>query len=143
MLKGQNLVHITGANPLMFYYQILLIKNSFVATSIIYIYNKNTQGINKFIYWLMPWNIISFHICIENLALNKTTWQRHPWPESHRDFGSENAVDGMYTDRGINGQCTINNDGQYTAEWTVDLGNVLSISYINIYYRTDNGSTLH
>uniref|UniRef100_A0A8W8NUC7 Multiple epidermal growth factor-like domains 10 n=1 Tax=Magallana gigas TaxID=29159 RepID=A0A8W8NUC7_MAGGI len=79
------------------------------------------------------------HVCaLENIALNKPTWQQHPWHESDRDFGSENAVDGFYTDRGTGGQCTINNDGQYTAEWRVDLGNVLSISYINIYYRTQN-----
>lgn len=91
----------------------------------------------------MPWNIISFHIRIENIALNKPTWQQHPWPESDTDYGSENAVDGFYTDRGTGGQCTINNDGQYTAEWRVDLGNVLSISYINIYYRSRNESTLH
>lgn len=79
----------------------------------------------------------------ENLALNKTTWQKHPWPDSSRDFGSENAVDGKYSDRETGGQCTINNDGKYTAEWYVDLGNVLSISSINIYYRTDNKSTLY
>lgn len=80
----------------------------------------------------------------ENLALNKPTWQEHPWPDSERDFGSENAVDGMYTDlEPTGGQCTINNDGQYTAEWRVDLGNVLSISYINIYYRTKKEGTLH
>lgn len=91
----------------------------------------------------MHCNIISFHIRIENLALNKTTWQRHPWPQSDKDFGSENAVDGSYTDRGTGGECTINDDGKYKAEWRVDLGNVLSISYINIYYRTDNESTLH
>lgn len=76
----------------------------------------------------------------ENLALNKPTWQEHPWPESGRDFGSENAVDGMYTDRGIRGQCTINIDGYYTAEWRVDLGSVVRISHINIFYRTDNQS---
>lgn len=84
------------------------------------------------------------YILQENLALNKLTWQKHPWPESDRDFGSENAVDGMYNDRkATGGQCTINNDGQYTAEWRVDLGNVLKISYINIHYRTEDGSTLH
>lgn len=91
----------------------------------------------------MPLKIILLHILKENLALNKPTWQEHPWPGSGRDFGSENAVDGFYTDRGTGGQCTINNDGQYTAEWRVDLGNVLSISYINIYYRTENKSMLH
>lgn len=38
---------------------------------------------------------------LENLALNKPTWQQHPWPDLDRDFGSENAVDGLYSDRGI------------------------------------------
>lgn len=33
-----------------------------------------------------------------------------------RDFGNENAVDGMYTDRGaVGGQCTISGDVKYTA----------------------------
>lgn len=80
----------------------------------------------------------SLYLLKENLALNKHTWQEHPWPDSTRDFGSENAVDGLYTDRGIGGQCTINTDGYYTAEWRVDLGSVVRISHINIYYRTDN-----
>lgn len=70
--------------------------------------------------------------------MNKYTWQKNPWPDSKRDFGSENAVDGMYTDRGDKGQCTINADNYYTAEWNVDLGKIFRISYINIYYRTDN-----
>lgn len=77
-------------------------------------------------------------ILSENLALNKPTWQKHPWSDPKRDFGSENAVDGFYSDRGIKGQCTINADGFYTAEWRVNLGSVVSIKYINIYYRTDN-----
>lgn len=77
----------------------------------------------------------------ENLALKKPTWQEHPWPDPSRDFGSENAVDGLYYDRRArSGQCTINDDGYYTAEWRVDLGSASSISQINIYYRTDNES---
>lgn len=79
----------------------------------------------------------------ENLALKKPTWQEHPWPDPRRDFGSENAVDGLYYDRRArSGQCTINDDGYYTAEWRVDLGNVLKISHINIFYRTFNQSIL-
>lgn len=71
--------------------------------------------------------------------MNKHTWQEHPWPDSTRDFGSENAVDGVYTDRGsTGGQCTINAENYYKAEWGVDLGSVVSISRIKIYYRTDN-----
>lgn len=75
--------------------------------------------------------------------MNKPTWQKHTWQDSTRDFGSENAVDGLYSDRGIGGQCTFNDDGYYTAEWRVDLGRVVSISYINIYYRTENRSMVY
>lgn len=82
-----------------------------------------------------------FCIRIENLALNKPTWQEHPWPDPSRDFGSENAVYGLYYDRrAVSGQCTINDDGYYTAEWRVDLGSASGIRHINIYYRTDNKS---
>lgn len=88
-------------------------------------------------------NTLMFYIRKENLALNKPTWQKHPWQDSTRDFGSENAVDGLYSDRGIGGQCTFNDDGYYTAEWRVDLGRVVSISYINIYYRTENRSMIY
>lgn len=46
----------------------------------------------------------------------------------------------MYTDRGTGGQCTISDVGKYTAIWRVDLGGVVSINKIDIYYRTDNQS---
>lgn len=75
--------------------------------------------------------------------MHKPTWQEHPWPNQSYDYGSENAVDGLYYDRSYKGgQCTINADGYYTAELRVDLGNVLNISYINIFYRTSNQSML-
>lgn len=81
----------------------------------------------------------SYLIHTENLALHQPTWEEYPWPDKTRDFGSEKAVDGMYTDHGDNGgQCTISDDGEYSATWRVDLGGIVSISYINIYYRTDN-----
>nr|XP_034316286.1 uncharacterized protein LOC105324500 [Crassostrea gigas] len=74
-----------------------------------------------------------------NLALRKPTWEKHPWPELERDYGSDNAVDGMYKNRSdAGGQCTISDDGKYTAEWRVDLGSVVNIKHINIYYRTDH-----
>lgn len=87
-------------------------------------------------------NIIFFFIFKENLAVNKTTWQKHPWPDPSRGFGSENAVDGTYGDLGTGGQCTINDGGYYTAEWRVDLGRFFSISYINVFYRTDSAISM-
>lgn len=49
----------------------------------------------------------------------------------------------MYDNRGEHGgQCTISDDGKYTAEWRVDLGKVVSISQVDIYYRKDFKSTL-
>lgn len=81
-------------------------------------------------------------ICIietVNLALRKPTWEKHPWPELERDYGSDNAVDGMFRNRSdAGGQCTISDDGKYEAEWRVDLGSVVNIKHINIYYRTDH-----
>ncbi|XP_062584209.1 uncharacterized protein LOC134245990, partial [Saccostrea cucullata] len=74
----------------------------------------------------------------ENLALQKPAWQENNWQDKETDWGAEKAVDGRYTDRSAGGnQCTISAGGQ-TAEWGVDLGRVVSISYIKMYYRTDN-----
>lgn len=80
----------------------------------------------------------------ENLALFKLTWEQYPWPKENTDYGSENAVDGKYANRGNQGQCTISDDGKYNATWRVDLGGVVSISYIDFYYRLGNlnGRTL-
>lgn len=76
---------------------------------------------------------------VENLAFGGRTWQQYPWPDKSRDFGSENAVDGLYKNRSeVGGQCAISDDGKYTATWRVYLGEEVSISHIDIYYRTDN-----
>lgn len=46
----------------------------------------------------------------------------------------------MYDDRGVGGQCTISGDGKYSATWRVDLGRVVSIRHIDIYFLTLNQS---
>ncbi|XP_062580322.1 uncharacterized protein LOC134242253, partial [Saccostrea cucullata] len=74
----------------------------------------------------------------QNLALGKPGWQMKNYSDS-LPWGADKAVDGKYTDRGATGdQCTISANRQQTAEWRVDLESVVSISYINIFYRTDN-----
>lgn len=75
----------------------------------------------------------------ENLALGGHTWQQHPFSPERSYFVSENAVDGLYDDRSPFGNhCTISDNYRYTAEWRVDLGSVVSISHVKIFYRTDN-----
>lgn len=79
----------------------------------------------------------------ENIALGKLTWQEHPWPDPYY-YRGDNAVDGFYNDRSLTGrQCSMSAKDQYTATWRVDLGNVFSISHINIYYRTNNGLSMN
>ncbi|XP_062608626.1 uncharacterized protein LOC134270416, partial [Saccostrea cucullata] len=72
----------------------------------------------------------------QNLALGKPAWQKTNFSQI---WGADKAVDVKYTDRGAKGnECTISADKNQTAEWRVDLQSVVSISYINIFYRTDN-----
>lgn len=74
----------------------------------------------------------------ENMALHKNVSETNPW-RGRENWRGENAVDGRYTNRSAaGGQCVISENNKETAEWRVDLGRVVSISHINIYYRTDN-----
>ena len=72
------------------------------------------------------------------MALGKPVWEDRPW-ENIENWRGGNAVDGRYTNRSAaGGQCVISENGVRTATWRVDLGGVVSISHIYIYYRTDN-----
>ncbi|XP_061167279.1 multiple epidermal growth factor-like domains protein 6 [Saccostrea echinata] len=76
----------------------------------------------------------------DNLALGKPAYQDDEWPYEVRDlWGAQNAVDGYYRDRSAFGyQCTISKNHKWRATWRVDLLSIVSISHINIYFRTDN-----
>ena len=72
------------------------------------------------------------------MALRKSVWENRPWP-GEKDWRGDNAVDGRYTNRSAQGgQCVISRDRVENATWKVDLGGVVSISHIYIYYRTEN-----
>ena len=68
------------------------------------------------------------------MALGKPVWEDRPW-ENIENWRGGNAVDGRYTNRSAaGGQCVISENGVRTATWRVDLGGVVSISHIYIYY---------
>ncbi|XP_065934159.1 uncharacterized protein [Magallana gigas] len=77
----------------------------------------------------------------KNIALKKSTWQLHPYADETLRYSANasKAVDGLKTDLSYTGhQCTVSANKKREAEWRVDLGAVLGINHITIYYRTDN-----
>nr|XP_022308874.1 receptor-type tyrosine-protein phosphatase T-like [Crassostrea virginica] len=86
---------------------------------------------------------VSFSLAYENLALYKPSDQQYQYPDSvqipaHLTDAS-NAVDGLKSNLGIwGGQCVISAINQRKATWRVNLGSILSIHHITIYYRTGN-----
>lgn len=73
--------------------------------------------------------------------MQKSAWQLHPYENIYyRVFlNASNAVDGLKTNLSFfGGQCTQSANQQYEAIWRVDLGAVLGINHITLYYKTDN-----
>ena len=77
---------------------------------------------------------------LENLALNKPTWQQYPFPKRETVWGAAKAVDGLYTDLSAGGEQCVISDGKSTAEWRVNLETIRSVHHITIHYRTDGQS---
>lgn len=78
---------------------------------------------------------------LENIALHKSAWQLHPYVNLGFKYNvdASKAVDGLKTNlSSIGQQCTISGYNQEEALWRVDLGTVLGIHHITIYYRTEN-----
>lgn len=72
------------------------------------------------------------------MAVNKPAWQLYPYP-GKPEWGAHHAVDGLYSNLSYWGeQCTISDHYQNTAEWRVDLGDIIGIYNIFIQYRTEN-----
>ncbi|XP_078329297.1 uncharacterized protein LOC111114324 isoform X3 [Crassostrea virginica] len=83
--------------------------------------------------WLLEFCIlVNIGKAYVNLALNKPTWQKHPYLE--KPWGSNLAVDGRYSNLSQHGgQCAISLNRE-TAEWRVDLGDKYSIYHIRLHY---------
>lgn len=77
-------------------------------------------------------------VSLGNLARQRPVWEDNPWLGTE-DWRATKAVDGRYNNRSAaGGQCVISENNRKTATWRVDLGHVVSISHIKIFYRTDN-----
>ena len=72
------------------------------------------------------------HMFLENLAFNKSTWRQGGL------YGSHHAVDGQKSSLAVWGPDCVPQDLNQTAEWRVDLGEILSVHHILIQYATDN-----
>uniref|UniRef100_A0A8W8MI90 EGF-like domain-containing protein n=1 Tax=Magallana gigas TaxID=29159 RepID=A0A8W8MI90_MAGGI len=73
---------------------------------------------------------------LENLSYKKRTWQSSTYDKL---YSSDKAVDGMKSRHYSDGQCTITSPDQ-SITWWVNLQKQYRISFINLYFRTDNST---
>ena len=69
---------------------------------------------------------------LENVALHKSAWQKHPL--GNDEPNALLAVDGRIKDLSFQGGECVKSGKSKTAEWRVDLKNVLSIHHIVMQY---------
>ncbi|XP_052693521.1 uncharacterized protein LOC128171775 [Crassostrea angulata] len=75
---------------------------------------------------------------LENLSYKKRTWQSSTYDKL---YSSDKAVDGLKSRHYSDGQCTITSPDQ-SITWWVNLQKQYRISFINLYFRTDNSTAL-
>lgn len=74
---------------------------------------------------------------VDNLALNKPTWQS----STYSNYSSDRAVDGKMNLRmALGGQCAISDGDFQEVKWMVDLGEVYAIHTIFIYFRIEHST---
>lgn len=78
---------------------------------------------------------------LDNIALRKSARQLHPYQKVKfkKYTNASKAVDGLTSNLSFTAlQCTFSEELQNIASWRVDLGAVLGIHHIAIYYKTDD-----
>ncbi|XP_056002949.1 receptor-type tyrosine-protein phosphatase epsilon-like [Ostrea edulis] len=84
-------------------------------------------------------HVTNIAFAYDNIASGKSTRQLNPYNSISNVWGANLAVDGQKSNfSSLGGQCTVSDNNKRTAKWWVDLGGVLSIHHMTIYYRTDN-----
>lgn len=76
-------------------------------------------------------------LCLENLALGKLANQSSNYLDS---FDAAKAIDGNRQQVMFSYTCAKTGKGHITASWNVDLGKIMSIHHVDIYYSKESDS---
>uniref|UniRef100_A0A8W8NH25 Uncharacterized protein n=1 Tax=Magallana gigas TaxID=29159 RepID=A0A8W8NH25_MAGGI len=85
---------------------------------------------------LVVWSF-SEYACFENLALGKLANQSSNYLDS---FDAAKAIDGNRQQVMFSYTCAKTGKGHITASWNVDLGKIMSIHHVDIYYSKESDS---